>query len=85
MKCSFLCFIPVLKGLFHKAISQSGHPLNADSIHEPGEARKQAWRLASVVGCNTPQIRSSEALLECLRHVSSDKLGRAYSSLMVSC
>lgn len=71
-------------GLFHKAISQSGHSLNSEVVHPSGTARALAWDLARIVGCNTSEIRTSEELLGCLLEIPSITLARASLKLMVS-
>ncbi|CAG4954948.1 unnamed protein product [Colias eurytheme] len=51
-------------GLFHKAISQSGTALVPWAEAAPGEALRQAWRLARLLHC--PQA-PSRRMLDCLR------------------
>lgn len=54
-----------VSGLFHRAITQSGHPLK--TVMKPGEARLQAWTLARIVGCG--YAKCSEELLQCLQAI----------------
>ncbi len=69
-------------GLFHRAISQSGHPLL--TIMRPGTARKTAWDFARIVGCYN-NITKSEQLLKCLQKVPTKILLQewAYSRVKI--
>ncbi|XP_072930418.1 juvenile hormone esterase-like isoform X2 [Epargyreus clarus] len=58
-------------GLFHKAISESGTALVPWAEAPPGEALRNAFRLAKFLDC--PQA-PSERMLECLRAVDSYRL-----------
>ncbi|GBP78712.1 Venom carboxylesterase-6 [Eumeta japonica] len=55
---------PTSAGLFHKAISQSGTALVPWAEAPPGEARKQALRLAKLLDCPPAP---SKKLIDCLR------------------
>lgn len=57
-------------GLFHRAISQSGHPLK--EVMSKGSARKLSWITANLMGCKN--IKRSEELLKCLQKVPVDIL-----------
>ncbi|XP_065209911.1 juvenile hormone esterase-like [Planococcus citri] len=61
---------PLSKGLFHRAISQSGHPLK--EVMAPGSARKLSWITADLMGCKS--IKKSEELLKCLQKVPVENL-----------
>ncbi|XP_034839811.1 juvenile hormone esterase isoform X1 [Maniola hyperantus] len=55
-------------GLFHKAISESGTALVPWAEAPPGEARRNAFRLAKFLDCPPSP---SERLIECLRNLDS--------------
>ncbi|XP_065203557.1 juvenile hormone esterase-like [Planococcus citri] len=65
---------PLSQPLFHRAIMQSGSHLNYRTVVKSGGSRRQAWKLASVVGCNKPYIKTSEDLLNCLRTIPAPLL-----------
>lgn len=66
-------------GLFHRVISQSGHPLD---MEKPGVARQHAWKMASFVGCDDKT--TSKDLLACLKKLPAEKLVENNSRLFVS-
>lgn len=72
---------PLAKGLFHGVISQSGHPFD---MEKPGKAKLNAWKLASMVGCDEDEVQTTEKLLDCLRNIPADELaaknGNFYST-----
>ncbi|XP_050361436.1 juvenile hormone esterase-like [Nymphalis io] len=55
-------------GLFHKAISESGTALVPWAESSPGEAKRNAFRLAKFLDC--PQA-PSERMINCLRNLNS--------------
>ncbi|XP_967137.2 juvenile hormone esterase-like [Tribolium castaneum] len=57
---------PLSKGLFHTAISQSGTAHCLWAVAPENQGAKHAKMLAEEFGCDTG---SSEALVECLRHI----------------
>lgn len=57
---------PMSKGLFHKAILQSGAPTCMWSISTPKWARNRAHTFATIAGCN---YDTSEDLLKCLKKI----------------
>nr|AHJ81340.1 carboxylesterase [Locusta migratoria] len=61
---------PLSRGLFHRAISQSGVSLNAWAVPRPGGLQK-AQKVAALVGCPT---EPSAALVDCLRSVDDYKI-----------
>lgn len=67
-------------GLFHRAISQSGHPLL--TITKPGSARKTAWEFANLVDCRD-NITKSEQLLQCLQNLPVKTLIERWAYLRV--
>ena len=69
--------------LFDRAILQSGSYLNYRTIMKSGESRKQAWKFASVVGCDKPYIKTSEDLTNCLRMIPAQILTTSVFFMMV--
>ncbi|KAK7590851.1 hypothetical protein V9T40_002464 [Parthenolecanium corni] len=67
-------FSPLSKGLFHRCISQGGHPLNFWSMMKPGQSREYAWQLGKVLGCSNYVNKTSETLLQCLKSKSIEEL-----------
>ncbi|XP_049860475.1 venom carboxylesterase-6-like isoform X1 [Schistocerca gregaria] len=61
---------PLSRGLFHRAISQSGVSLASWGIPRPGGLQK-AQKVAALVGCPT---EPSAALVDCLRSVDDYKI-----------
>ncbi|XP_050531758.1 esterase E4-like isoform X3 [Daktulosphaira vitifoliae] len=57
------------KGLFHRAILQSGTPLCFWAVSQPGLIRKRTEALATIAGC---AFESSEEILGCLKNLSAD-------------
>lgn len=55
---------PLSKGLFHRAISQSGNFYNPWTLTPPRSARKKAMIMGRNLGCNT---ENSAELIKCLR------------------
>ncbi|XP_063991353.1 uncharacterized protein LOC135169897 [Diachasmimorpha longicaudata] len=60
----YLLLSPLAKGLFHRAISESGTAINSWSYSPPRFTRSHARRLARELGCST---ETSQKILECLR------------------
>ncbi|KAK7590849.1 hypothetical protein V9T40_002462 [Parthenolecanium corni] len=60
---------PLSKGLFHRAIAQSGHAMNYRAVVTSGQNLRRAWEFAKLVGCKSAAIISSESLVECMRNV----------------
>ncbi|XP_064375759.1 fatty acyl-CoA hydrolase precursor, medium chain-like isoform X2 [Dromaius novaehollandiae] len=65
---SALVLSPLAKGLFHKAISESGTAIQILFTDHPEE---QAQRIATVAGC---QISSSAAMVECLKDKTEEEM-----------
>ncbi|XP_050430240.1 juvenile hormone esterase-like [Adelges cooleyi] len=66
---------PMSKGLFHKAILQSGVPLCRWATSVPGLARKRAEAVATMAGC---LFSSSEDILKCLKALPANTFGDLY-------
>jgi len=75
---------PISKGLFHRAISQSGTLMNgwADTAR-PGLAKMRAIRLSNMMKCPITDTSFKE-IIECLRKVPAEKLVNAISEFFVS-
>ncbi|XP_065209355.1 juvenile hormone esterase-like [Planococcus citri] len=71
---------PLAKGLIHRLITQSGHPFD---LERPGKARVNAWKLASLVGCDGDEVKTSQDLLNCLKKLPAEKFV-SYDSLFFS-
>ncbi|KAM8799200.1 fatty acyl-CoA hydrolase precursor, medium chain-like [Eudromia elegans] len=65
---SALVLSPLAKGLFHKAISESGTAVRALFTDNP---EQQAYTIATVAGCQTS---SSAAMVQCLRSKSEKEM-----------
>lgn len=68
-------------GLFHRVISQSGHPLD---MERPGKARLNAWKYASLIGCADENVETSQDLLNCLKNIPANVLASRNEDLYVS-
>lgn len=64
---------PIARGLFHRAITQSGGIMNpwADPPNK-GVAKSRAIKLARLMNCSTDI--STKEIIECLRNVDADKI-----------
>jgi carboxylesterase type B len=69
-----LLLSPMSKGLFHRAIAQSGSALNPWSFDDPQTARRKAFRFAETLGCTTTD---SYEVLEFLMKVPALRLVEA--------
>ncbi|NXK01870.1 SASB hydrolase, partial [Herpetotheres cachinnans] len=65
---SALVLSPLAKGLFHKAISESGTAVRALFTDQP---KKEAQRIAAASGC---EKSSSAAIVECLRERTEEEI-----------
>lgn len=75
---------PLSKGLFHKAISESGTNLNpwAQPAHE-GVAAKRAQELGEMMGCPKAGKNNWSEMLDCLRTVPAEKITAAFYDFFV--
>ncbi|KAJ9577652.1 hypothetical protein L9F63_005732, partial [Diploptera punctata] len=62
---------PASKGLFHRAIAQSGTALCPWAVAPPGSALKNAKKLASLLNCPN---QNSSTIIECLRKKDAEKI-----------
>jgi carboxylesterase type B len=74
---------PLSKGLFHKAISQSGNLMNPWADPAPkGLAKMRAVRLADSMGCSISGTSMKE-MVKCLREVPAEKITLAVLQFQV--
>jgi len=74
---SLLLLAPQAKGLFHRAIGESGSVLAGWALdREPEDSEKPSRRIAELAGC---PLEPYELLLNCLRNVPAKNLVSAYS------
>uniref|UniRef100_A0A2S2QI72 Carboxylic ester hydrolase n=1 Tax=Sipha flava TaxID=143950 RepID=A0A2S2QI72_9HEMI len=59
---------PLSKGLFHKAILQSGSPLCLWAVLSPGLAKRRAQAVATISGCPS----ESKEMIDCLRRLPAE-------------
>lgn len=71
---------PMSKGLFHKAILQSGTAIGRFAISPPGIPRKRAHAVATMAACQTD---TSEHILDCLRKLPASYLMDIHTKLFV--
>lgn len=72
---------PMSRGLFHRAISQSGTATCAWALGEPGVTRKNTIRLAESLGCPSEPTRD---LVKCLRGKPSKDILMTDARFLVS-
>jgi len=72
---------PLSKGLFHKAILQSGTPLCRWAVSPPGLVRKRTEAVATIAGCNPD---TSEEILKCLKKVPANYMVELHNKFFVS-
>lgn len=72
---------PLSKGLFHRAVLQSGAPTCTWAVSPPGLARQRAHAVATIAGCN---YDGSDDVLECLRKLPADLTVEIQNKLFVS-
>lgn len=72
---------PMSKGLFHKAILQSGAPNCMWAAASPGLIRKRTHTIATIAGC---YYDISEDILDCLRRLPAYHIEELQNKLHVS-
>jgi len=72
---------PMSKGLFHKAILQSGTPLCRWSTSPPGVARDRSEIISRIAGCAGNS--SSKNILKCLKTLPESFFSDVYDKLRV--
>ncbi|XP_025194178.1 venom carboxylesterase-6-like [Melanaphis sacchari] len=69
---------PLSKGLFHKAILQSGTSLCRWAVSSPGLIRKRTEAVATIAGCN---FNSSEEILNCLKKLPANYIVELHNKI----
>lgn len=72
---------PLSKGLFHKAILQSGTAMCRWAVTAPGLIRKRTEAIATIAGCHD---HSSEEILTCLQKLPASYLVKFHNRFFVS-
>lgn len=72
---------PMSKGLFHKAILQSGTPMCRWAVSAPGLIRQRTKVVATIAGCHD---HSSEEILNCLKKLPAPYLVELHNKFFVS-
>jgi len=72
---------PLSKGLFHKAILQSGTPICRWATTTAGVARKRAEAVSTIAGCHAD---TSENILKCLQKLPVNFLIELHDKFFVS-
>lgn len=82
--CQLPMIAPMSKGLFDRAISQSGTLMNIWSDPpRPGLAKMRAIRLADKMGCPITDT-NYQKILDCLRKVDAKKITQGMYDFFVS-
>ncbi|KAL4097018.1 hypothetical protein QTP88_021860 [Uroleucon formosanum] len=68
---------PMSKGLFHKAIMESGSPLNLWGVSPPGWAKRRTSVITTIVGCP----KDPKQMIKCLKEVPAKVLVNLYNNL----
>lgn len=71
---------PMSKGLFHKAILQSGSPTCKWAVAATGVPRKRAYSLSTLAGCH---VDTSEDVLNCLKRLPAQYLTHLHTKLFI--
>jgi len=72
---------PMSKGLFHKAILQSGTPMCRWAVSPPGLIRKRTEAVATIAGCH---FNTSEEILSCLKQLPANYIVELHNKFIVS-
>lgn len=72
---------PLSKGLFHKAILQSGSPLCRWAVSTPGLIRRRTEAVATIAGCH---FETSDDILSCLQELPASNLVELHNKFFVS-
>ncbi|KAK7574427.1 hypothetical protein V9T40_011618 [Parthenolecanium corni] len=73
-------FSPLSKGLFHRAISQSGTALAVWAQTSPFNARQRFFAFGILAGCS---VQSTRVLVDCLKKISAEELTRILQKFYV--
>lgn len=77
---SILLLAEQAKGLFHRAIGESGSVLAEWAVDRDGRGKKASIRVAEIAGCD---ITNYEAMLYCVRNMDARELTEAYKAYRV--
>lgn len=66
--------------MFHKAIMESGSPLNLWGVSPPGWAKRRTSVITTIVGCP----KDPKQMIKCLKEVPAKVLVNLYNNLFVS-
>lgn len=78
---SILLLAEQAKGLFHRAIGESGSVLAEWAVDRDGRGKKASMRVAEIAGC---PLDPYEDLLDCVRTIDAQALIDAYGQFRVS-
>lgn len=78
---SILLLAPQAKGLFHRAIGESGSVLAEWAVDRDGRGKKASTRVAEIAGC---PLEPYQDLLFCVRNMDARALTEAYKAYRVS-
>ncbi|XP_050539459.1 juvenile hormone esterase-like isoform X2 [Daktulosphaira vitifoliae] len=71
---------PMSKGLFHRAILESGSPLALWAVAPPGFGRKKGEHFAKLAGCHS---NNTASMMKCLQNISDEKIVEIQRSLVI--
>ncbi|CAH1772963.1 unnamed protein product [Owenia fusiformis] len=77
---SNLVLSPLTKGLFHRAISQSGVATSPWGVASPGAPAKMAEAIAEKLSCSTD---NEEAMIACMKTKSTQAVRDAYETIKI--
>ena len=77
---SILLLAPQAKGLFHRAIGESGSVLAEWAVDRDGRGKKASTRVAEIAGC---PLEPYPALLSCVQNIDATNLTLAYGKYSV--
>ena len=78
---SILLLAEQAKGLFHRAIGESGSVLAEWAVDRDGQGKKGSTRVAEIAGC---PLEPYPALLSCVQNIDATNLTLAYRTYLVS-
>lgn len=72
---------PISRGLFQRAILQSGSINVPWSLMLPTKSLRTAYKLADLVGCSTNILKTKDAVIQCLRSIPATAIIEAQDKL----
>jgi len=72
----------ISRGLFHRAISQSGTALSPWATVRATIARERAFKLGSLLGCRKKALENTEQLMKCIRRKPTREIVEATTTVM---